>query len=101
MHITVRPESLSKPTVEEYKTKGATVHAVDVEKSTAAELAEIFKGIDTVISCLSYPLPFIIQNTVVDACKLAGVKRFVPSEWATANKKGTIEMIGDMVDSFQ
>jgi hypothetical protein len=93
--IAVRPESASKPLVKEFEAKGAIVRFVDVEKATAEQLAAVFKGIDTVISALLI-FPFTRQNVIVDASKLAGVKRLVPSEWATAYKKGSLS-VGDQV----
>ena len=92
----MRPESTSKPSVKDFEEKGAKVHVVDVEKASAEELAKHFEGIDTVISCL-LTIPMTTQNVAVDAAAIAKVKRFVPSEWATAYTKGTISIIGDQV----
>jgi hypothetical protein len=93
--IAVRPESASKLLVKEFEAKGATIRLVDVEKATVEQLAAAFKNIDTVISALLF-YPFTRQNVIVDASKLAGVKRLLPSEWATALKKGSISG-GDQV----
>jgi hypothetical protein len=93
--IAVRPESASKPLVKEFEVKGATVRLVDVEKATAEQLAEVFKGMDTVISTLIV-FPFTRQNVIVDASKLAGVKRLVPSEWVMNYQKGSTSL-GDQV----
>ena len=98
MNIAVRPESLSKTLVKNFESKGAIVKTIDVEKATASDLASIFEGIDTVISCLLV-LPFTKQSVVVDACKLAGVKRFLPSEWATAAKRGIIPIKDEVIMS--
>ena len=96
----MRPESTSKPAVKDFEEKGAKVHVIDVEKASAEELAEHFKGIDTVISCL-LTIPMTKQNVAVDAAAIAKVKRFIPSEWATAYTKGTIGIIGDQVSKIQ
>ena len=79
--------SRTNPIVAEFEAKGAVVHLLDIEKSSVPELAEKFEGIDTVISCL-LTSSFLDQKVVIDACKVAGVKRFLPSEWATAVRKG-------------
>ena len=52
-----------------------------------SQLEAAFKGVDTLISTLVYS-EIDSQFKVVDAAKLAGVKRFVPDDWGTACVRG-------------
>lgn len=62
--------------------RGAEVCIVDYEK--ADELSEALRGVHTVISCIWAFGPEMAssQLSLLGAAKTAGVKRFVPSDWA-------------------
>ena len=49
------------------------------------QLAEILKGVDTVLSFVVVQSDpgSVVQKNLIDAAVQAGVKRFAPSEWAT------------------
>jgi nucleoside-diphosphate-sugar epimerase len=69
-----------RPALEE---KGVSVRVVDYGSAQSLEIA--LQGVHTVISCIwSFGPDFeTSQLALVKAAKNAGVKRFVPSDWAT------------------
>ena len=83
----VRPSSLSKPSVLKLHERGVEIRSVDVLKDDVTQLEAAFKGVDTLISTLVYS-QIDSQFKVVDAAKLADVKRFVPDDWGTACVRG-------------
>ena len=58
----------------------------------------MFHGVDIVISALTFS-EFEHQKKLVDAAKRAAVKRFIPSDWATACAPGIMKL-HDIVSSF-
>ncbi|KAL5519752.1 hypothetical protein ACEPAG_1412 [Sanghuangporus baumii] len=85
--VGTRPSSASKPQVEALKSHGVEVRIIDLENWTVDQVAESLRGVDTVISTIFYTeIPR--QKLFADACKKAGVKRFVPDDWATACVRG-------------
>lgn len=53
------------------------------------------KGIDIVISTIDYKV-LELQKPLIDAAKRAAVKRFVPSDFGTACKKGVRELFDEV-----
>src|ERR1700761_3250145 len=74
---------LSRPGSPE-KTVPPTVDVIRVDYSDVAEVAAVFKRhrVDVVIATVGKPA-ILVQKQLVDAAKLASVKLFVPSEFAT------------------
>lgn len=64
------------------KTRGAEILVIDLESTSIEELKEYLRGVDTVISTLLYS-QLALQKPLIYAAKQAGVKRFVPDDWAT------------------
>ncbi|KAI9655128.1 MAG: hypothetical protein M1821_005611 [Bathelium mastoideum] len=79
--LLTRPASVDKPAVQAFKKQGLEVVTGDPANG-ADELAPLFQGIDTVISTIDAQSQHV-QLSMVEACKRAGVKRFVPCAWIT------------------
>lgn len=52
-----------------------------IDYSNKEELVEALKGVNTVLSFVSNDPENATQKALIDACVVAGVKRFAPSEW--------------------
>ncbi|KAL5527984.1 hypothetical protein ACEPAG_6785 [Sanghuangporus baumii] len=86
-----RPSSAFKPQVEALKSRGVEIRIIDMENWTVDQIAESLKGADTVISATFYAeVPR--QKLLADACKKAGVRRFVPDDWGTACVRGVRQL---------
>ncbi|KAL5476930.1 hypothetical protein ACEPAI_3116 [Sanghuangporus weigelae] len=86
-----RPSSASKPQIETLKSRGVEIRIIGLENWTVDQIAESLKGADTVISTTFYAeVPR--QKLLADACKKAGVKRFVPDDWGTACVRGVRQL---------
>jgi hypothetical protein len=86
---------LSRHSANAPKTKyGAEVRLVDYEDPKS--LAEALRGVHTVISVLKIPPPYWATNQInlLNAAKLAGVKRFAPAEFeAGPSADGRVELL--------
>lgn len=69
------------------KTRGAEIRIVDLESESTEQLQEHLKGVDTVISAISWTY-FSSQKPLIRASKEAGVKRFIPCDWGTPCTRG-------------
>jgi len=58
---------------------------------TDDQLDEAFRGVDVIVSALTVG-QLGDQKKLVDSAKRVGVKRFVPSDWATACPPGVMEL---------
>ncbi|KAL5514228.1 hypothetical protein ACEPAG_2316 [Sanghuangporus baumii] len=86
-----RPSSASKPQAEALKSRGVEIRIIDLENWTVDQIADSLKGVDTVISTIFFAeVPR--QKLLADACKTAGVKRFVPDDWGTACVRGVRQL---------
>ncbi|TPX34061.1 hypothetical protein SmJEL517_g03232 [Synchytrium microbalum] len=66
------------------------VHVVKINNPTdVEELTQNLKGIDAVVSLLAFPAGLEPQAAAITASKLAGVKRFVPSEFGIDHSRLT------------
>ena len=76
--INVRPmeDADKKALQQEWQKKGAQI--VDMN---AADFTDKLKNIDCVLSVVNGPALESVQNPLIDACKKAGVKLFIPSEF--------------------
>ncbi|OCB85053.1 NAD-binding protein [Sanghuangporus baumii] len=91
-----RPSSASKPRVEALKARGVEIRIIDLENWTVDQIAESLNGVDTVISTIFFAeIPR--QKLLVDACKKAGVKRFVPDDWATVCVRGVRQLYDQVI----
>lgn len=85
--VSTRPSSISKPSIEAYRAKGASIVPLEISLATHDELKELMKGADTVISVLVHT-QLQLQRKLVDAAKDVRVKRFIPSDFGTTGKRG-------------
>ncbi|CAK7200236.1 hypothetical protein SEUCBS139899_002927 [Sporothrix eucalyptigena] len=76
-----RAASVNKPALLEYKKQGVQIAAVDLDGPEDA-LAATLKDFDVVISAIG-PAELMQQVQLANACKAAGVGRFVPCCFAT------------------
>lgn len=78
----IRPTSASNPGVNALKARGVEIRIVDLESTPAEQLQGHLKDVDTVISAVDGS--HTSQKPLITALKEAGVKRFIPCDWATA-----------------
>ncbi|EJD05569.1 NAD-binding protein [Fomitiporia mediterranea MF3/22] len=83
----VRPSSASKPEVQALKARGVEIRILDIANWTVDQIIEPLKGIDIVISTISFE-DIQHQKRLADACKRIGVKRLVPNDWGTSCVRG-------------
>lgn len=91
----VREESIKKPLLLAYAEKGVKIVVVDID-GPISTLTAALDGIDVVISAVG-PNALLSQIHVADACKAAGVGRFVPCNFATVAPPTGILMLRDIV----
>ncbi|KIM94502.1 hypothetical protein OIDMADRAFT_60829 [Oidiodendron maius Zn] len=89
----VRPESMTKPAVENLRDRGVEIRECDIN-GRLAELVKALDGIDIVISCVGTLQ--LDQLSLVNAAKKAGVKRFVPCGFITVAPPGGIMHMRDL-----
>ncbi|KAL6250355.1 hypothetical protein RBB50_002657 [Rhinocladiella similis] len=90
----IRTASAGKPAVQDLKDRGIKVVTGDLSGPTENTVG-LLQGIDTVISSIFAPNVFE-QDPLIDAAVKAGVKRFVPCNWATPAARGGIMQIRDL-----
>jgi uncharacterized protein YbjT (DUF2867 family) len=93
----VRPSSAEKPAVQALRDRNVEIRIADITKDSVETLVQTLSGIDTVIVAIA-PAQNLAQIPLADAAKVAGVKRFVPSAWATACPPGEVLKIRDEVN---
>ncbi|KDN37611.1 hypothetical protein RSAG8_10016, partial [Rhizoctonia solani AG-8 WAC10335] len=79
VRILTRKSGVDGSAVQEFKARGASVHGVTYEDE--AELAEVLKSVDVVLSTLNAGGITGAQPNLLRASKKAGVKLFMPSEF--------------------
>jgi methylmalonyl-CoA mutase cobalamin-binding subunit len=92
-----RPESLQKPAVQGLRRHGIKVVPVDLD-GPKTELVKALQGLDVVISAID-AAHLRAQIPLADACKAAGVGRFVPCCFATVAPPKGILGLRDIVSS--
>ncbi|KAF2843254.1 NAD(P)-binding protein [Patellaria atrata CBS 101060] len=88
----VRPGSMDKPAATSLKESGVKTIPGDVTGSQD-DLVKALSGNDVVISSM-FPFTLDLDFVLADACKLAGVKRFVPCWWGPVLPRGR-NILGD------
>jgi len=89
----VRPSSAEKPAVKALEAKGHKLVVADIDAGIES-LVPLLKGFDTIISAI-HPDKQLSQLNLVDAAKLAGIKRFVPCGFTTICPRGGIMRLRD------
>ncbi|KAJ8455414.1 hypothetical protein ONZ51_g12470 [Trametes cubensis] len=86
----VRQESISKPVIEAFRKSGVEIRVGDL-KDSVEKLTEALAGVDIFISAV---VAWLIedQKVAIRAAKTAGVKRFIPCDFATPGEKGIREL---------
>ncbi|KAK0392852.1 hypothetical protein NLU13_2346 [Sarocladium strictum] len=87
-----RPSSVSNSVFQDFAKLGAIVKPADAQDKDA--LVPVLTGADVVISCIQL-YHAATQNPLIEAAHEAGVKRFVPSFWATACPPGGVMQLRD------
>lgn len=87
----IRPSSSSKPDVVSLRERGADIRIVDLDTLSHEQLVSELRSAhtDVLISTLT-PRADLLQRTLAKAAKEAGVKRFIPSDWASACPPGVM-----------
>ncbi|ETI41355.1 hypothetical protein F441_13354 [Phytophthora nicotianae CJ01A1] len=90
----------SKPELQAFKARGATLYQVSYDNETAVKKALI--GSEVVVSAVS-PTNMVVQKAIVHAAKLADIQLFVPAEYGlkvtegpSAIKKEVQELIKEL-----
>ena len=81
------------------KSRGAEIRVIDLETSSVDQISEHLKDVHTVISALVWS-QLDLQKPLIHASKKAGVKRFVPDDWATPCVRGVREYYDQVVPVF-
>ncbi|TDL19860.1 NAD-binding protein [Rickenella mellea] len=89
----VRPASKEKPEVEQLKSRGVEIRHIDIE-TVDDSTVDALRGVDVVIST-AYYTTIPAQKQLADAAKKAGVKRFIPNDWATPCIRGIRKFYDD------
>lgn len=76
-----------KPEVAKYRAAGVDVRVVDVATATPSELKAALLGVDFIVSVIT-ALALETQRALFAAAKEAGVKRVIPSDFATVCPPG-------------
>ncbi len=94
----IRPTSPEKPLVASMRSRGVTIHLVDQSVLSSSPpnaefiaLVSVLRSIDTAIA-VADSTKLALQMPLIDACKEAGVKRFIPCDTATACVKGVMQL---------
>ncbi|KAK1217836.1 hypothetical protein PQX77_019509 [Marasmius sp. AFHP31] len=86
----VRPSSIDKPVVTELQSLGVKIVTGDIVNDDQESLQAHLKDVDTVI-ITTIPLPEGQQDNLIRAAKAAGVKRLVPSDFASYAPPGSMQ----------
>ncbi|TDL15978.1 NAD-P-binding protein [Rickenella mellea] len=89
----IRPASKDKPEVEKLKSRGVEIRLVDIS-TVDDSTVDALRGVDIVISATDHST-ISAQKQLVDAAKKAGVKRFIPNDWATPCIRGVRQYYDD------
>lgn len=92
----VRPSSVEKPAVQALRDRKVDIRVVDINNDSVEAIAQKLSDVDTVISAIG-PDAHLSQLRLVDAAKVAGVKRFVPCAFATVAPPGGVMALRDEV----
>lgn len=99
--IPVRPSSTAKPSVTNFLDSApdrVTIVPIDIGTASPSALKDVIADAEVVICTLVYD-QVDLQKKLVDICVEVGtVKRFVPSDWASAGVKG-VRWLFDKVSS--
>lgn len=95
----MRPSSLQKPEVRDLEKRGIKIVGIDLS-SSEEHLASLLEDIDVLISSINTS-QLTAQIPLIDAAKSAGVKRFVPCNFATVAPPKGVLSLRDLVSLFR
>lgn len=93
--ILVRPSSAAKPQVKAIAERGVSIRIADIA-GPVDELAVQLEGVDILISAID-ARSLLSQIDLATAAKKAGVKRFVPCNFASITPPGGVMLLRDLV----
>ncbi|KAH8823147.1 hypothetical protein DL96DRAFT_263896 [Flagelloscypha sp. PMI_526] len=85
----VRPSSLSRPVVKEFKELGVEIRSGSIEDSDPSKLDELVKDVDILVLTVLFHTD---QRPIILASKRQGVKRVVPSHWGPPCPRNVMNM---------
>jgi len=86
-----RPSSLSKPQVNDLRSKGVEIRAADIDSDNIEKLTQVLAGVDVLISVVTAEA-ILAQKLLIAAAKAAGVKRVIPCDFGTPGKRGVRDL---------
>lgn len=99
----IRSSSAFKPAVASLRERGADIHIIDLVSINHEQLVSELRNAHTnvLISAIipANPTDIQLQKTLAMAAKEAGVKRFIPSDWASTCPPGVM-LLQDTVSHF-
>ncbi|GAB1520367.1 hypothetical protein RhiTH_003442 [Rhizoctonia solani] len=81
LRILTRADSINSAPLQEFKSQGASLHAVSYDDE--ASLTKALEGVDVVVSTVAGTALVSAQVPLIHAAKAAGVKLFFPSEYGS------------------
>ncbi|CAE6366785.1 unnamed protein product [Rhizoctonia solani] len=81
LRILTRGESINSAPLQEFKSKGASLHAISYDDE--ASILKALQGVDVVVSTVAGSAIVSAQVPLIKAAKAAGVKLFLPSEYGS------------------
>ncbi|KAG8729329.1 hypothetical protein FRC11_009022, partial [Ceratobasidium sp. 423] len=81
LRILTRPDSINSAPLQEFKSKGASLHAISYDDE--ASIVNALQGVDVLVSTVAGAALVSAQVPLIKAAKAAGVKLFFPSEYGS------------------
>ncbi|CAE6429968.1 unnamed protein product [Rhizoctonia solani] len=81
LRILTRAESINSAPLQEFKSKGASLHAISYDDE--ASIVKALQGVDVLVSTVAGGALVSAQVPLISAAKTAGVKLFFPSEYGS------------------
>ncbi|CUA72934.1 hypothetical protein RSOLAG22IIIB_10406 [Rhizoctonia solani] len=79
--ILTRAESINSAPLQEFKSKGASLHAISYDDESG--ISKTLQGVDVLVSTVAGAAFLSAQVPLIKAAKAAGVKLFFPSEYGS------------------
>ncbi|ETK78409.1 hypothetical protein F441_07222 [Phytophthora nicotianae CJ01A1] len=99
--VAILTRDASKPELQAFKARGATLHQVSYEDEDAVKKA--LSGSEVAISTVS-PFNMAVQKAIIPAAKAAGIQLFVPAEYGVRVTEGpnvTKKEVQDLLTQHQ
>ncbi|KUF78947.1 hypothetical protein AM588_10000088 [Phytophthora nicotianae] len=99
--VAILTRDASKPELQAFKARGATLHQVSYEDEDAVKKA--LSGSEVAVSTVS-PFNMAVQKAIIPAAKAAGIQLFVPAEYGVRVTEGpnvTKKEVQDLLTQHQ